>query len=88
LNWKLSKCNSAWFFKNYMCYHKICLSLILKPSELIFTEKAKNVTTNQMLNELGFGDSNTENKSNDSNDTVNDQDNEMSTGQVSEINEF
>jgi hypothetical protein len=41
-----------------------------------------------MLNELGFGDSNTENKSNDSNDTVNDQDNEMSTGQVSEINEF
>ena len=41
-----------------------------------------------MLNELGLGDSNTENKSNDSNDTVNDQDNDMSTGQVSEINEF
>ena len=37
-----------------------------------------------MLNELGLGDSNTENKSNDSNDTVN----YMSTGQVSEINEF
>ena len=30
----------------------------------------------------------TENKSNDSNDTVNDQDNDMNTGRVSEINEF
>ena len=26
-----------------MCYHIICLSAILKPSELIFPEKAKNV---------------------------------------------
>ncbi len=39
-----------------------------------------------MLNELGLGGSNTENKSNDSNDTVNDQDNDMNTGQVSVIN--
>jgi hypothetical protein len=52
------------------------------------TRTEKSPDTNQMLNELGLGDSNTENKSNDSNDTVNDQDNYMSTGQVSEINEF
>ncbi len=30
--------------KNFMCYHIICLSAILKPSELIFLEKAKNVS--------------------------------------------
>ena len=48
----------------------------------------KSPDTNKMLNELGLGDSNTENKSKDSNDTVNDQDNDMNTGQVSEINEF
>ena len=34
----------------------------------------KSPDTNQMLNELGLGDSNAENKSNDFNDTVNDQD--------------
>ncbi len=41
------------------------------------------------MNDLGLGDSNTENKTNESNDTANDQDNDMNTtSQVSEINEF
>ena len=84
-----------------MCCHIICLSAILKPSEVIFPENAKNVPigknrrrgrprntesalnkqnddneytessgtssnsekspdTNQMLNDLGLGDSNTD----------------------------
>ena len=42
-NWNLSKCNCSWFLKNYMCCHIICLSAILKPSEVIFPENAKNV---------------------------------------------
>ena len=41
-----------------------------------------------MMKQVQRFQKNYENKSNDSNDTVNDQDNEMSTGQVSEINEF
>ena len=37
-----------------------------------------------MLNDLGLGDSNAVDKSNESNDTANDQDNDINTSQVSE----
>jgi len=46
------------------------------------TEKSPD--TNQMSNELGLGDSNTVDKTNESNDTANDQDNDINTSQVSE----
>ena len=37
----------------------------------------KSSDTNKMSNKLGLGDSNTENKTNEFNDTANDQDNNM-----------
>jgi hypothetical protein len=40
--------------------------------------------TNQMLNDLGLGDSYAVDKTNESNDTANDQDNDINTSQVSE----
>ena len=49
-----------------MCYHIICLSAILKPSEVIFPKKAKNVTIGK--NRRRGNTESALNKQNDDND--------------------